>query len=304
MFNFGMADLLESGYEGAGWFLVGVFQLLVIVTVFGPMQRFWPVDPVTSTPTIRVDIVYTLIHRLGLFRVIIFFLFDPLVDFIFGYFRLVGIPTLNLDAAWPGVTDLPWVSFLIYLLVLDALDYVLHRAQHHFNWWWQLHSLHHAQRQMTMWSDNRNHLIDDLIKAVVVVLIAKVIGVAPSQYVLLVALTQLSESFQHANVRIWYGRWGERLWVSPRFHRLHHSIGIGHESSLKRNSPSLKDPVLGGHNFGVLLPCWDLLFGTANFEYRFDPTGVRDQVEQGVDYGQGFWDQQAKGMRRFLNLDK
>jgi hypothetical protein len=55
---------------------------------------------------------------------------------------------------------------------------------------------------------------------------------------------------------------------------------------------------LGGHNFGVLLPWWDVVFGTANFELRFDATGVRDQVEQGVDYGRGFWAQQWLGLTR------
>jgi sterol desaturase/sphingolipid hydroxylase (fatty acid hydroxylase superfamily) len=100
----------------------------------------------------------------------------------------------------------------------------------------------------------------------------------------------LSESFQHANLRLWFGRIGERLWVSPRFHRLHHSVGLGHESGGKNT--------LGGANFGVLLPWWDMLFGTANFEVRFDPTGVRDQVEQGRDYGRGFWSQQWLGLKR------
>jgi sterol desaturase/sphingolipid hydroxylase (fatty acid hydroxylase superfamily) len=80
------------------------------------------------------------------------------------------------------------------------------------------------------------------------------------------------------------------LWISPRFHRLHHSVGIGHESAGKNT--------LGGSNFGVLLPCWDMLFGTANFELRFDPTGVRDQGEQGRDYGRGFWAQQWLGLKR------
>jgi sterol desaturase/sphingolipid hydroxylase (fatty acid hydroxylase superfamily) len=89
---------------------------------------------------------------------------------------------------------------------------------------------------------------------------------------------------------LWFGRVGERLWISPRFHRLHHSIGIGHESSGR--------DTLGGHNFGVLLPWWDMLFGTANFEQRFDPTGVRDQIEQGRDYGRGFWSQQLLGLKR------
>ncbi len=145
---------------------------------------------------------------------------------------------------------------------------------------------------MTVWSDNRNHLLDDLIRDVLLVLLAQFIGVAPGQFVAIVAITQLSESFQHANLRLWFGRWGERLWISPRFHRRHHSIGIGHES------PSVGAVKLGGCNFGVLLPWWDVLFGTANFELRYDPTGIRDQVEQGRDYGRGFWAQQWLGLKR------
>ena len=59
--------------------------------------------------------------------------------------------------------------------------------------------------------------------------------------------------------------------------------------------------VLGGCNFGVLLPWWDMLFGTANFDLRYDPTGIRDQVEQGREYGQGFWSQQWRGLLRLFS---
>ena len=117
--------------------------------------------------------------------------------------------------------DGPLASFVLYLLVFDFANYWLHRAQHQFNWWWALHSLHHSQRQMTMWTDNRNHLLDDVLRDLLFVLLAILIGVAPGQFVALVAISQLSESFQHANLKIWFGRVGERLWVSPRFHRLH-----------------------------------------------------------------------------------
>ena len=41
-----------------------------------------------------------------------------------------------------------------------------------------------------------------------------------------------------------------------------------------------------------------MLFGTADFTLTYEPTGVRDQVEQGVDYGQGFWSQQWLGFKR------
>lgn len=317
LFKLGLASALEDAYVAAGWLLVGVLQLSVMLLLIAPLQRWRPVEAVQDRQAIRADVIYTLIHRLGLFRVVLFFLWMPVWDGLIGALRMHGLSTFHLDEVWPGVTDIPWVSLLLYLVVFDFLDYWIHRGQHRFEWWWRLHSLHHSQRQMTMWSDNRNHLLDDLLRDVIVVAVAQLVGVAPGQFVLIVALTQLSENFHHANVRIWFGRWGERLWVSPRFHRLHHAIGIGHESLppgppvLAARSPATggqaalppQPGALGGHNFGVLLPWWDMLFGTANFEHRYDPTGVRDQVEPGPsgrvrDYGRGFWAQQWRGLLR------
>ncbi|WP_374669460.1 sterol desaturase family protein [Ramlibacter sp.] len=288
----GLSNLLESGYAATGWLLVGVVQIAILVALIGPLQRWRPVEAVTDRQAIRVDILYTLIHRLGLFRVAMFFTVQPLFDSLFGWLRVQGVSTFHLDQLWPGVTDAPWISFLLYLIVFDFVDYCIHRGQHQFNWWWALHSLHHSQRQMTMWSDNRNHLLDDVIRDCILVVVGQLIGVSPGQFVAIVAIAQLSESFQHANLRLHFGRIGERLWVSPRFHRLHHSVGIGHETAGKGT--------LGGYNFGVLLPWWDILFRTANFEIRYDPTGVRDQVEQGRDYGRGFWAQQWAGVRRLV----
>jgi sterol desaturase/sphingolipid hydroxylase (fatty acid hydroxylase superfamily) len=290
MFALGLANLLEDGFAATGWLLVGLLQLVVLVAVIGPLQRWRPVEVVTDRATVRVDILYTAIHRLGLFRLVLFFSVTPWFDALFGALRVAGWETFHLDAVWPGVTDQPVPSLVIYLLAIDLCNYWMHRGQHQFEWWWRLHSLHHSQRQMTMWSDNRNHLLDDLLRDCVMVFVAQLIGIAPGQFVAIVAFTQLSENFQHANLKLWFGRVGERLWVSPRFHRLHHSIGTGHESAGRQT--------LGGANFGVLLPWWDMLFGTANFEQRFDPTGVRDQVEQARDYGRGFWSQQWQGIKR------
>jgi sterol desaturase/sphingolipid hydroxylase (fatty acid hydroxylase superfamily) len=282
VFAVGLGGWVEDAFTATGWLLVGLLQLLVLVAVLGPLQRWRPVEPVRDPAAIRTDMLYTLVHRLGLFRLVLFFTLDPVMDDFFGELRVLGLPTWHLDALWPGVTDQPVLSFALYLVVFDFLGYWVHRGQHQFRWWWSLHALHHSQQQMTLWSDNRNHLLDDVLGDVCVVLLAQLIGVAPGQFIAIVAFTQLSESLQHANLRLWFGRVGERLWVSPRFHRLHHSIA------------------LENRNFGVLLPWWDMLFGTANFEQRYDPTGIRDQLagEGGRDYGQGFWRQQWLGLRR------
>ena len=292
MFWVGLGHLLEDGYAAAGWLLAGVIQLAVMLAVIGPLQRWRPVERPGDPVAIRTDVLYTLIHRLGLFRVALFFSVEPLFDEVFGALHVAGYGAFHLDRLWSPWVESALFTFCVYLVVFDFADYWIHRAQHRFEWWWRLHSLHHAQRHMTMWSDHRNHLLDDVVRDSLLVVLAQVIGVAPGQFVAIVAVTQLSESLQHANVRLWFGRLGERIWVSPRFHRLHHAVGIGHESA--------GAGTLGGHNFGVLLPWWDVLFRTGNFELRFDPTGVRDQVEGGRDYGRGFWSQQWLGIKRLV----
>jgi sterol desaturase/sphingolipid hydroxylase (fatty acid hydroxylase superfamily) len=295
-FALGLGNLLEDGYAATGWLLVGLLQLVVMLVVFRTLERWRPVEPVSDRRAVRVDVLYTLIHRLGLFRLALFFAIDPLWDLLFGTLSLHGLSSWQLDEAlaplWPGLTDTAWFAFLAYLVVLDFIDYWLHRGQHQLGWWWGLHALHHSQRQMTMWSDNRNHLLDDLLRDSILVLAARTIGIAPGQFVAVVACTQLLESLSHANVKLWFGPVFERVLVSPRFHRLHHSIGAGHESNGRGT--------LGGHNFAVLFPIWDVFFRTADFSPRYDPTGIRDQLpdEGARDYGRSFWAQQWLGLRR------
>lgn len=291
-FHLGQGNLLDLAYEGTGWVLVGLLQIAVLLLVVGPIERWCPVEPVHDRHAVRIDVIYTVIHRLGIIKLVLFFSVDVWLDQLFGLLRVQGLATWHLDHLLPETWSAPWITFLLYLVVFDLLQYGIHRAEHRFNWWWALHAVHHSQRQMTMWTDDRNHLLDDTLRNVLFAGVALLIGVPPGQYVALVAISQLCESFQHANVRIWFGRVGERLLISPRFHRMHHSVGIGHEN------PDTQ--ALGGCNFGVLFPWWDMLFGSANFDLRFDATGIRDQVEAGRDYGQGFWAQQWLGLRRMF----
>ncbi|MEZ5605997.1 MAG: sterol desaturase family protein [Burkholderiaceae bacterium] len=291
-FALGWGNLLEDGFVATGWLLVGLLEIAVLLLVLGPAQRRWPVEPVVDRAAIRVDVIYTLLHRLGLFKLVMFFTVEAWLTDGIGMLRALGMPTLHLDAMWPGVTDRALVSFVLYLLVFDFIGYWVHRAQHQWDWWWRLHAVHHSQRQMTMWSDDRNHLLDSALTDAIFVAVAIAIGVAPSQFVWLVAVTQLFESLQHANLRCSFGRVGERLLVSPRFHRRHHAIGTGHEAGAQGH--------LKGRNFGVLFSCWDVLLGSADFGGGRAATGIRDQVEQGRDYGRGFWAQQWLGLKRLV----
>lgn len=289
LYGMGQGALLEDAFDATGWLLVGLVQLVIMLTLFRALERWRPAEAVTDRAAVRVDIVYTLIHRLGLFRLLLFFSLQPLWLALMGELRLAGVPARSLDALWPGMTDRAWVSFFIYLMVFDLIDYGLHRAQHNVGWWWKLHALHHSQRQMTMWSDSRNHVLDDVLRDSAFVVAGLLLGVAPAQFVALVACKKLLESLSHANVRLSFGPVLGRLVVSPQFHRVHHGMGVGHESG---------DPgSLGGCNYAVLFPVWDMLFRSARWDNAYPATGVRDQLS-GVDYGRGFWAQQWLGLRR------
>ena len=293
----GSGNLLEDGFTATGWLLVGVVQIVLMLLVIGPLQRLWPAEPVRDRHAIFIDVLYTLIHKLGLFKLVMFFTVEEWLTDGIGWLRAHGLRTLQIDQIWPGVTDNAWVSFAIYLVVFDFIGYLVHSAQHHWHWWWQLHAVHHSQRQMTMWSDNRNHLLDSVITDTIFVVVAILIGVAPAQFVALVAITQLLESLQHANLRWRWGRVGERLLISPSFHRRHHALSLGHEPGTVSRLPY-------GGNFGVLFPWWDMLFRSADWRPGTEPTGIEDQVLAGRDYGRGFWAQQGLGLKRLWGADQ
>lgn len=300
IYQFGLGEFTEQAFEGVEWFLIGVCELIVLYALLRPLEAWMPVHKITDSTARWNDFIYTALHRLGLFTLAIFFVLDPALDSLTAVLHLQGMNPFNLENLWPGMVDHPVLVFLLYLVVLDFFDYWYHRAEHQFSWWWALHSLHHSQRNMNLWSDNRNHLLDDFLRDVYMGLIAIVIGVQPGQYALLVVVSRMIQSLQHANVRMHFGQVGEYFLVSPRYHRTHHAIGVGHESKGKGS--------IGGHNFAVLFPIWDVVFGTALFSKEFHMTGIRDQLASpegsSRDYGRGFWSQQWLGFKRLFGMDK
>jgi sterol desaturase/sphingolipid hydroxylase (fatty acid hydroxylase superfamily) len=285
VFRLGMTSWLESAFDATEIFLIGAVEVAVLALVLGALEKWRPVEVWADRRPIRADVIYTLLVRLGVLPLAIFFLLLPLVDGLNGWLRMHDIIPPKLEDAFPALLAHPLASFLAYLVILDFVHYWLHRAQHRFGFWWALHALHHSQREMTFWTDDRNHVLDMVLIDAVFALVSLVIGVAPGQFVAIVAFSRALESLSHANVRLSFGKAGEWLLVSPRFHRIHHAIGLGHEGGQR------------GCNFAVLFPVWDHLFGTANAAREYPATGIRDQLH-GRDYGDGFWRQQWLGLKR------
>ncbi len=277
MYELGLMDWADEAFHWMDFFIFGLIQVMVVAAICLPLERWRPVEHWESQRRVWTDVAYTLLTRLGILPLLGFLVFFAASARIEGWIADSGFVPPTLETFLPWLREWPLVALGFYIVILDFAEYWRHRFQHRFGWWWALHSIHHAQTQMTFWTDDRNHVLDDVIAAAWFGVIAVLIGVPPGQFPIILLVLRLAESLSHANVRLDFGRVGERLLVSPRFHRLHHGVlSVGQ----------------AGKNYGVLLPVWDWVFGTADFNRAAyprtgDPAAPRAYVTGGWVAQQG-----------------
>ena len=264
LYQLGLMDWSEDVFDGVGFALFGAIGIALAYILFRPLELWRPVERWADRRAVRTDVVYTLVHRLGVVPAIIFLLLTPIGASIDGTLRFAGYIPPTVEHLIPPLLNWPFATFLVYIVLIDLGEYWRHRLQHRLPWWWALHSLHHDQRQMTLWADDRNHLLDDVLASVWSGTLALLIGVAPEEYPLVIIAFRLVESLSHSNVRLGFGRIGTVCLVGPHYHRLHHAI--------EHARPPFDRTM--GCNFAVILPVWDAIFGTWRSDPAFPPTGV------------------------------
>lgn len=280
------AGLMEWEDVSFGWALFAVYGMVQVVVTFAlcvPLERWRPIERWPDSKAVAVDVLYTFISRVGLLPLVTFVLFYKLQVALNGFIADQGWVPPTLERLMPALLGHQVVTFVLYIIILDFSDYWRHRLSHVFNWWYALHAVHHAQRQMTFWSDDRNHLLDDIIAFAWFTAVALLIGIPPMQFPLLVLVLRLVESISHANVRLSFGWLGERLLVSPRFHRAHHGVTAAGYDSI---------------NYGALLPWWDIIFRTADFSRSFAQTGD-PTAEEALATG-SYFEQHWVSLRRMV----
>lgn len=286
LFATGAMSWSERAFDATAYLVGGILSVIAVALVCLPLEHLAPAQRVSHRANVRTDVLYTLVSKLGLLPLLSFGLLLAFFTPLDAWLRLQGFAPFSLEDIAPVLANNPFASVLLYVLIIDFGEYWRHRLQHRLRWWWQLHALHHAQRDMTFWSDDRNHIFDEIIAAFWMGAVALLIGVPPAQFPLVIFATKFIESLSHANLRWNFGALKYVL-VSPQFHRVHHAIGVGHEGAKQ------------GVNFSVMFSFWDKLFGTADFRNEYPATGIRDQLT-GRNYGTGFWETQWLGFKRLL----
>ena len=161
------------------------------------------------------------------------------------------------------------VLSLLIVLTVDLQLYSVHWLLHNTKVGWAIHQTHHSQRELNVFTDDREHPIYPLVQHLVPALVAVPIGaaefVAPGIFPIEMShvgigfvVYRVTKIFRHSHVLVRFPRWVEWLFQSPAFHLVHHSCRPEHL----------------GKNIGNITTVWDRLFGTlyvpkADEHYQF-----------------------------------
>lgn len=185
LYHFGWMQWEELSFDWALICVYGFFAVIATYAVCWPLEAFFPIERWGSKKAVVTDAFYTVLNRVGVLPVVSFLLFYQVQVWVNGFIVAHGYIPPTLETLIPPLFGHPVITFFAYALILDCADYWRHRLSHMFRSWYALHALHHAQRQMSFWSDDRNHLLDDLVAGVWFGIVGLAIGIPPLQFPLL-----------------------------------------------------------------------------------------------------------------------
>lgn len=171
----------------------------------------------------------------------------------------------NIIAIKPNVPEailtLPTaVVFLLYYIVGDFGAYWMHRFWH-LGPIWPVHRWHHSPASMYWLAGYRASFLQFVLQSLPWGVAYSMLGMAPWWIFLAVAASHiLLNDWMHMNVS-WRSNWLEWVFVTPRFHHIHHSENMA----------------LSNANFGVTFSIWDRLFGT-----YVNPDELKEELSFGI----------------------
>ncbi len=158
--------------------------------------------------------------------------------------------------AWPE-----GLSVIAAVILLDLVIYGQHVLFHSIPVLWQMHMVHHADRDIDVTTGLRFHPLEIILSMLIKISVVVLLGAPVLAVVIFEIVLNGMAMFNHANVRLprHIDSLLRLLLITPDVHRIHHSI-------IKAETNS---------NYGFNLSLWDRLFGT----YRAQPArGHADMI--------------------------
>ena len=225
----------------------------IFVACLTILQWFWPArrDERSLSVDMAVDAVWFVMGNAMQFTVVAATLGAVTV----AYTEVLGTWSLHLERTM-GFWGLAAFAFVL----TDLLAWVTHWCHHKVPTLWRFHAVHHSQRRLNALSDNRTHVGEVVVAALIVFVPSQLLGLNAPAAMGLAFLGLYYSAMLHSNIRTNFGPL-KYIFLGPQFHRVHHS-------TLPRHFDT---------NFGTVFSWWDYLAHTMYRVYdEYPPTGIQD----------------------------
>jgi len=244
---------------------------------------YWPVRTLLITtvtkPIILVALLLTLflerlipanakqkIFSISFFQDMVWFVYETCLQAIIistyvyalsqFYNAYLSAMTIDVIGQWPF-----WVRFAIGVLVTDFLYWLQHYINHKVPWFWEMHTVHHSQKEVNFFTDFRYHIVEYVIRHTVLIIPFFILRMDIPTIVWFSIFRNQYTHFYHGNIKTNLG-FLKYILVTPQSHRVHHSVLSEHQDK----------------NFGAVFSIWDFLFGTQVMDFNVYPkSGIKDE---------------------------
>jgi sterol desaturase/sphingolipid hydroxylase (fatty acid hydroxylase superfamily) len=213
--------------------------------VFTTLEFLRPARALSYLQVIWQDLLAYVIFRCGILPICIY-----LNNIVPGY---------HPAPAFLANLPLP-VRVVLYFILADFGHYWMHRLTH-TRYFWRVHKWHHSPTYMYWLGGVRTTIPDFFLVNIPYVLAYSVLYISPWWMAYAMAVSSIIQNdWMHTNFT-WRSKWMEWIFVTPRYHHIHHSDNPQHY----------------GRNLGSLLTVWDRIFGT-----YLDPEKVDTKLSFGI----------------------
>jgi sterol desaturase/sphingolipid hydroxylase (fatty acid hydroxylase superfamily) len=208
-------------------FWIGYVALAVVCTL---VELVRPARQIRYLKAVPLDLVALAVYQLAVFPVA-----SMVTDPVFEY-----LPVLS-TVAWVWLP----IRVVVFYLAADLGSYWMHRLMHTRHLW-RVHRWHHSSPRLYWLSGVRTTIPQQILFNLPIVVAAPILfGIPHWLFLAMLIETVVRNNWMHMNVS-WRSRWLEYVFVTPRYHQIHHSA----------------DAALHDGNYGSLFSIWDRLFGS------------------------------------------
>ncbi|MCH8317819.1 MAG: sterol desaturase family protein [Bacteroidetes bacterium] len=237
------------------WDTKGYFFWLLIVSLFcWILERIWPwrKQQKAFRKQIWQDLFWLIFngHYAG---ILLAFAGVFILKQAYSYLHWFNLPSPESFNLLSGSSL--WLQFIVFLLLKDFIEWLIHRLLHRVPLFWEFHKLHHSIEELDWIGNFRFHWMEIIIYKSITYFPLVILGVDGNVILWIAVIGTLIGHLNHSNLKI---NWGIFRYVlnSSRFHVWHHDV-----------IPEGKY----GKNFAIIFSLWDWLFGTAYYPSEEQP---------------------------------